>query len=343
MNASSNLRQRQLVRHTVGELPLIQFIADKIGLKELFEEFIPQSTREEVAPSDALMFLVFNLTMGKTPLYELNSWTRSLDLQGLGYSYLDPASLTDDRFARALDRLFQADRASLMTNIVVRMIKMFNIDTDRLHNDSTTVTAFGEYPLGASNGFALKKGRSKNHRPDLKQLLFSLTVSADGAVPVHQKSYPGNFADEKTHIETWTMLRGIAQRPDFLYVADCKLCSDALLSHIVEQGGRVVTVMPNSWGEVDAFRKLRKEQPGLRKKLICRKQVGDGERINCFYEFKGEYLSRKRGYRIHWMYTTEEAKRQKSAREERLQRAENDLRDLLAKLNQRKLKTEEHP
>jgi hypothetical protein len=123
--------------------------------------------------------------------------------------------------------------------------------TDRMHNDSTSVKAYGRIPGTTRTGFFLAQGHSKDHRPDLKQLIYSLTISADGAVPVHYKTYPGNRTDDTTHIQTWTTLCGIAGRNDFLYVADCKVCSDEQLHHIVRYGGRVVTIMPDTWKESD--------------------------------------------------------------------------------------------
>jgi transposase len=119
----------------------------------------------------------------------------------LGYQSLAPERFTDDRFARALDRLYQTDRASLMTELVVNFCRAFELDLSRIHNDSTTVKACGAYPSKTASGFELKQGHSKDHRPDLKQLLFSLSVSADGAVPVHHKAYPGNRTDDKTALK----------------------------------------------------------------------------------------------------------------------------------------------
>ena len=66
------------------------------------------------------------------------------------------------------------------------------VDLEQLHNDSTTVTFSGEY-RGATTQtlrrgkqtLAITHGHNKDHRPELKQLLFILTISADGAVPVH--------------------------------------------------------------------------------------------------------------------------------------------------------------
>ena len=54
---------------------------------------------------------------------------------------------------------------------------------------------------------AITYGYSKDHRPDLKQLLFILTTDADGGVPVQFRTADGNTNDSITHIETWTTLR----------------------------------------------------------------------------------------------------------------------------------------
>ena len=88
----------------------------------------------------------------------------------------------------------------------------------------------------------------------MKQLVFSLSISSDGAVPVHHKVYSGNRTDDSTHIETWKIVRKIAPTVDFLYVADAKLCTDEQLHYIDKRGGRAVTIMPETWGEVAASR-----------------------------------------------------------------------------------------
>lgn len=64
---------------------------------------------------------------------------------------------------------------------------IIDLDIDRIHNDSTTVKAYGKIPGKTITGLELLRGNSKDHRPDLKQLVFSLTISADGAVPIHYK------------------------------------------------------------------------------------------------------------------------------------------------------------
>ena len=50
--------------------------------------------------------------------------------------------------------------------------------------------------------------------------------------------------DDRTHCQTWDLLHSLVGRPEFLYVADCKLASSENLTHIASRGGRFVTVLP---------------------------------------------------------------------------------------------------
>lgn len=55
----------------------------------------------------------------------------------------------------------------------------------------------------------------KDFRPDLKQLLFILTISADGAVPIAYRVADGNTSDDVTHIPTWGQLHALIGSPGF--------------------------------------------------------------------------------------------------------------------------------
>jgi hypothetical protein len=107
--------------------------------------------------------------------------------------------------------------------VVVETVKRFRIGLKEVHNDATTVRLTGQYP--AAKGRSIRGRRapwitrsksSKDHRPDLKQLLFILTTSADGGIPVQFRAADGNASDARSHIETWEVLRRITGRSDFL-------------------------------------------------------------------------------------------------------------------------------
>ena len=151
-------------------------------------------------------------------------------------------------------------RDTLLTDVVVTVAKRFGVSFDRLHNDSTSVAFCGQYRSAGGRSVrgraapAITYGYSKDHRPDLKQLLFILTTEGEAGVPVHFRCTDGNVADVTTHIDTWNTLRSVAGRADFLYVADSKLCSRENMAHIDRNGGRFVTVMPRNRQEDGQFR-----------------------------------------------------------------------------------------
>ena len=95
---------------------------------------------------------------------------------------------------------------------------------------------------------------SKDHRPDLKQLVWILTVTADGAVPIAYRAVDGNTNDDVTHVDTWDGLVALTGDPGFLYVADAKLASRDNMDHIHRNHGRFVAVLPASRREDRQFR-----------------------------------------------------------------------------------------
>ena len=338
MSRDSN---EKLKRFNISGIPLIKSVSECLGLKFIFKKYISSYNNEIVPVIDTLMFLIWNITLGRQPLYELYEWIRDVDPKCHGLDRQQLSSFNDDRFARALDKLYTADRATLMTEIVVKMIKKINLDMSRVHNDSTTVKAYGKIAGVTKDGLRMARGNNKDHRPDLVHLVFSLTISSDGAVPVHYKTYPGNRTDDTTHIETWNIVKEIAGRSDFIYVADSKVCTSKQLSHIVANGGRVITVMPNTWGETKTF-KDELLAKNIAKKIILKRKTPESDYDNEYFSlFSGRYETLDDGYTIYWYRSSEKKKLDKSIRQKRLSRADSRLMELSLKLNKRELKTEE--
>jgi len=253
----------------LGPLPLVNHFIERMGLAALLEKHVPTTDRRcRVSHAQALGVLLRSIVVEREPIYRAQETVHGFAAGLFGVAAEELDSLSDDRLGRALDRLFEADRAALLTEVVLVMAKRFAVQLERLHNDSTSISFCGQYreQRGPSRtgqrASVLTFGYSKDHRPDLKQLLFILTTDADGGVPVQFRTADGNTSDSVTHIETWNTLRTVAGRPDFLYVADSKLCSHDNLSYIDRAGGRFVTVLPRSRREDKHFRKwIQTESP----------------------------------------------------------------------------------
>jgi len=88
-------------------------------------------------------------------------------------------------------------------------------------------------------------GRTKIDTPRIV-LLKNLLVSREpmsGGVPIYFQTSSGNVADDQTHQATWKLMAELVQRPDFVYVADCKLATPANMNEIARLGGRFITVL----------------------------------------------------------------------------------------------------
>ncbi|MBM3703195.1 MAG: IS1634 family transposase, partial [Actinobacteria bacterium] len=176
---------------------------------------------------------------------------------------------------------------------------------------------------------------------DLVHLVFSLTISSDGAIPVHYKTYAGNRTDDTTHIETWNTVKKIAGRSDFVYVADSKVCTSKQLTHIVSNGGRVITVMPNTYKETKIF-KDELLSTNIQRKVILKRKMTEGDCNNEYFSlFLGNYETIDDGYAIYWYLSSQKKKLDKNLRQKRIKKADSALLELSLKLNKRDLRTEE--
>ncbi len=134
----------QIRRKRVGVMPLLQAVVQRLGFSELLRHTLPGHGNEKVAAADTLLLLVFNIASGRQPLYELPQWTTEFDGRLFGRtSEVSEALFNDDRYGRALDKLYAADRASLMTDLVLKLVQATALDLSQIHNDSTSVKTCG--------------------------------------------------------------------------------------------------------------------------------------------------------------------------------------------------------
>ena len=197
-------------------------------LPEILREFLPPSdARTELPAYRTLLVLLRNILVAREPIYGLGQWASRFAPDVLDLYPDEVELLNDARAGRALEQMFDALVSELTVTVVRQVMDEFRINMDELHDDSTSVSFYGAYDQAEEEHqvrgqltLAITYGHSKDHRPDLKQLLFILTVSEDGGVPIYFTSASGNTSDDTTHRATWDLLCQLAGRSDFLYVAD---------------------------------------------------------------------------------------------------------------------------
>jgi transposase len=322
--------------YAVGGLPLINHILRRMRLQEILDEQLPaDDPRVKLPTSRALLVLVRNVLMSREPIYGVAEWAQRYapDLLDLWPEELE--YLTDDCLGRCLARFFESVGPSLVLAVVRQVISEFRVRLDELHNDSTTVTFYGAYAEAEEEGrrrgrptHAITWGHNKDHRPDLKQLLYILTVSDDGGVPVYFTSASGNVVDDKTHCQTWDLLRELVQRPDFLYVADCKLATTDNMNYIAQRGGRFVSVLPRSRKEDTQFRERLRQTPQTVTWQHLYDVTDQDERLLDRFQVCADEAVSAEGYRLLWFQSTRKAELDATTRSRRIQRALAELSEL---------------
>jgi len=136
----------QLESQTVGALPIVDAFLARAGVARVLGRCLPAGdARVRLGPAAVIGVLIRNLCVAREPLYGLADWAGRHDPALLGLRAAEAELLNDDRVGRALDQLFHADRASLLTQLMLGVISEFQIDCSQLHNDSTSITVYGDY------------------------------------------------------------------------------------------------------------------------------------------------------------------------------------------------------
>jgi transposase len=327
-----------IITKKVDVVPMVKYYMDQLAVYSLFAKYVEKPKLCPVDPAQILSMMVINIVCASQPLYKIEQWAEDY-MDGLSEYGLNASIYNDDQLAKNLDRVYDADRNSLMVELSSNAIDVYNLETKKLHNDSTSITFMGEYKNEDAGAVKLTHGFNKDHRPDCKQIVFGLNITADGNVPLSFELFDGNRTDDTTHIPNWNALREFLKKEDFIYIADCKLCSEKNLNHIHEHNGKFITILPKNRSEVKAFYETLKAGPVEWEHAYDAPNSRKKSEIITYKTFEGE-LS-KQGYRIIWVHSSAKEVQDKKRRDNRIEKIEAQLIELSPRLNQYQLKTKE--
>jgi len=327
-------------RFMLGAHPIIQFFIDKLNIDDCIGSYIHQDKRLKLSNEKALIVLIHNILTSPTPLYEIHDWAKIIDDITLGLEENDISFLNDDRIGKALNSFYNCKHKQVFFRLVLRAIKLFEIDCRQIHQDTTTVTFCGKYDGWNFSPF-IKHGINKDHRPDLKQLVLGMSVTADGSIPLLHNIYDGNKTDDRVHVDNHRQLRRLLQSSDFIYVADCKLATTDNLRKIDTCGGLFISVMPKTWSENILFLGKIKNTTVKWSFLLSKpnNRKPKSKKDN-YYKANGTYTT-KSGYRLIWIKSSQKAELDSQIRQQNIHIVIKELKAVQIKLNKYSLKTHE--
>jgi transposase len=236
-------------------LPIVSAYAARIGLVEEIDRLT--ACNMEVSPGRIVLAMILDALTGRSPLFRVQEFFADKDMELLLGEKIPLSKFSDSTLGRVLERIADVGTNTILGAIVLRMMKSFDLDFSHVHHDTTSHKLYGDYLLYEreehDQPFVITNGFSKDHRPDLKQLVHSL-LCVDHGIPIYSKLLDGNESDKTINRnlipEMVKRMRDLGQKV-FIYVADSALVTDKNLALIDDwdNGFLFVSRLPMTYNE----------------------------------------------------------------------------------------------
>ena len=206
------------------------------GLADLCEKLLPSGKEAVPWAKMAAVLVAARLCEPSSELHIAEDWYRRTALCDL--LQLDPDLVNKDRLYRGLDLVLE-HKAALEAHLSRRAGELFAVDNEVLLYDVTSTYFEGE----AEGNVLARRGYSRDHRPDCKQVCIALVVTFDG-FPLGYEVFAGNTHDSRTVqtiVDTMEARHGVVGR---VWIADRGMSSAENLAWLRQTGRRYIIGAP---------------------------------------------------------------------------------------------------
>lgn len=233
-----------------AHLPVIAHFCDRLKIKEIADKSLPwDKSQWEISPGTVIKGIIIDALSGRSPLYRMNEFFETSDIEGLLGQGINASHFTDDRLGRTLDIIYKHGAAHLFSDIVISAINEFHLDLKMIHADTTSKSVYGDYEHQNPNSVKIVNGFSKDKRPDLKQLLFGIVTTQD-KVPVYANVTHGNTDDKTWNNNLLTIIQKQLSGVDLstvTYVADSAVVTEENLTTISSLSLNLISRFPETF------------------------------------------------------------------------------------------------
>lgn len=205
----------------LDHLGIVAGISQEIGLIQIIDEQVGPCERK-VSCGQAVQAMILNaLGFSGRALYLMPDYLRNKPVDLLIAPGLSAEDFNDDSLGRSLDDLYAAGVTELFAKVASQALQVYNIRHQFVHLDSSSFHLHGEYASDDPETQAIRitHGYSRDHRPDLKQVVAQLITSHRSALPVWLEVLSGNSSDKDSFpssVEAYCKHLGEAEKPCFV-------------------------------------------------------------------------------------------------------------------------------
>ena len=240
----------------LDHLGLVAGMFEELEIGDRIDEHIAQDFDErEVSVGQAVKALVLNgFGFVQQRLYLTPQFFERLPTERLIGEGVRPEHLNEGVLGRALDDLFEYGVTELFRDVAAHAAGKLGLTSQFAHLDATSFSFEGEYDSDEppeDGVISIQQGYSRDHRPDLNQVVLDMIVERKAGLPVLMKPLSGNVSDPGSfpelidrHVEHLQNVHGF----DYV-VADSSLYSADHVEKLTESGVKFVTRVPETISE----------------------------------------------------------------------------------------------
>ncbi|MDH4138328.1 MAG: IS1634 family transposase [Anaerolineae bacterium] len=189
----------------IGALPVVYPVLGTLGLREIVNNLC--YTRADIDLGRIAELLTLNRLLAPQPLCWVKRWASDTVLPEV--LDMPVGKLYDNRLGRALDALHPF-LGEIWASVAARAVTVYQVDLSIVHWDITSFFFEGEYTASE----LLRRGYSRDKRPDAKQANLGLDVSHQDEIPFLYWLLPGNRQDNQTAVPHVKALKAFLARPE---------------------------------------------------------------------------------------------------------------------------------
>lgn len=243
--------------------PLLGSLMQQMGLVETINEQIGRVNSQAMVDSGTMVAAMIHNILGNEPirLYRLEHFfaDKPLPLLFPWQPAVALGWLNDDRAGRVLDEVWAVGPQKLFSAVSQGVIRQYQLEVDSLHLDSTSKSFEGAYENQPDERVPqLRRGYSKDHQPELVQLLFGVGTTREGVV-VYGDVASGNTQDMVANGYWISQVRqqlGLGDYDFLLYVADSAAVTEENLKVMRLFHQDLISRLPGRYGLHDRLLEL---------------------------------------------------------------------------------------
>lgn len=195
--------------------------------------------------------LLINIATDRKALYKVAEFYENMDTELLFGEGISASDLNDDALGRALDILHDSGMDSLYSQLALSTLQSLKVLESfdgfvPIHSDTTSLSLYGEYP--DQDDIEIVRGYSKDHRPDLKQILFGLSTVR--GLPIYGSVDKGNQDDHSWNLNTIAELAGLVSEKvhgKAIYIADAAAITKDNLAQFQDTNTHFISRLPSTY------------------------------------------------------------------------------------------------